>query len=281
MLYFEKYHGTGNDFIIVSGEDLVEHPELLAKQICDRHFGVGADGLMIVQKSTQADVKMDFYNADGTTAPMCGNGIRCFTKYVYDHVYVNKPEFIVETKAGNIPVTVTKMDAQGISQIRVNLGKPQMDLNQWGVTNGMKQNIQLPIAVNDKVFLTSIITVGTLHAVIYVPNLASFDIAMYGEKIANHPLFDEGINVNFVEMIDEQNIKVRTYERGVGPTLSCGTGSAASAYIGCLLKGLANTIQVHLLGGKLLIEIEKEIFLTGPASLICKGYYHFQKEGGI
>jgi diaminopimelate epimerase len=280
MMYFEKYHGTGNDFIILNATDTVyENPSEIARAMCDRHFGVGADGLMFVLKSTICDVKMDFYNADGTVAPMCGNGIRCFTKYVYDQAIVNKPVFTVETLAGIMKVAVTRFEQGGISQVRVNMGKPIFNIQQMDVISQDERIMDHVIQIDDQVLPFSVVTMGTLHCVIFVKNLDQFDVEHYGQLIESHPMFPKKINVNFTEIIDQHHIKVRTYERGVGLTLSCGTGSAASAVVANRLKGLGPIIHVHVLGGTLMIEEELDgVYLNGPANLICNGYFNDVNE---
>lgn len=267
MLKFEKYHGTGNDFIIIEdaqGFDLSK----LAKKVCDRHFGIGADGMMIAQNSDLADAKMVFYNADGSIAPMCGNGIRCFAKYVYDHNIVLKKDFIVETLAGQMKVTL-ESDEHQTTRVTINLGLPSFE-NAFG---------EMTLKVDETSFDLTTLNMGTLHSVILTDDLESLDIEKFGKAIESHRVFPQKINVNFVEILDKDTLKVSTFERGVGRTLSCGTGSAASVVVSNL-KGLANSKAiVHVPGGNLIIEVKsKGIYMTGPAELICKGEYNY-KEG--
>ncbi|MBE0451174.1 MAG: diaminopimelate epimerase [Clostridia bacterium] len=264
---FEKYHGTGNDFIIFK-DALGFDPSRLAQNVCNRHFGVGADGMMLVNHSDIADVKMVFYNADGSIAPMCGNGIRCFAKYVYDHKIVEVQEFSVETLAGIMKVNLYSDEKQN-TQVTINLGFPNFD-NVVG---------EVILEVDETSFDLSTLTLGTLHSVIFTNDLEALDIDKYGKAIECHSLFPLKINVNFVEVVDFENIKVSTFERGVGRTLSCGTGSAASAVVSNLKGFTGKKVNVHVPGGTLIIEAkDKGMFMTGPAELICKGEYIY-KEG--
>ncbi len=267
MLKFEKYHGTGNDFIIFENSQGFD-PSKLAQNVCNRHFGIGSDGIMLVERSDIADVKMVFYNADGSIAPMCGNGVRCFAKYVHDHNIVSDNEFNVETLAGIMKVKL-KNDEKQITQVTINLGYPNFDNVAGEVT----------LEVDETPFDLSTLTMGTLHSVIFTKDLDALDIDKYGKAIESHSLFPLKINVNFVEVIDASNIKVSTFERGVGRTLSCGTGSAASAVVSNLKSFTGKKINVHVPGGTLIIEAKDEgMFMTGPAELICKGEYNY-KEG--
>lgn len=280
MIAFEKYHGTGNDFIIINGfESSIQSRHELAKAICDRHFGIGADGLMIARPSRVADIKMEFYNADGSVATMCGNGLRCFTKYAYEQGLANKPAFMVETLAGVIPVTITKFQDHGQSQIRIRLAQPIFDLKQLPVDSDEEKIIDQPMMIDRRIMNLSIVSVGTLHCVIFVSSLKDFPVVKYGEMIEQLPLFPDRTNVNFVEIIDHNQIKVRTYERGVGPTLSCGTGAVASALLAHKLKEMDPQIHVETPGGGLLVEVsESGNYLTGPAVLIGKGYFNWIHE---
>ena len=264
MLKFEKYHGTGNDFIIVENYDGVT-PSKLTQKMCERHFGIGADGLMCVESSEIADVKMGFYNADGSIAPMCGNGIRCFAKYVYDHKIVIKPQFSVETLAGIMKVDLDT-DAHQNTYVTINMGAPDFK-NAFGVLN---------LVVDDISFKLSTLVIGTLHAIIFIEKLETFDVEKYGKAIESHPLFPERINVNFVEVVNPQTIKVSTYERGVGRTLSCGTGATASVIIANQLGLTDPKVNVQVPGGQLTIDASEGcVFMTGPAVHICSGEYNY------
>jgi len=276
MLNYEKYHGTGNDFIIFNGiENEYDDKISLAQKVCHRNFGIGADGMIIVEKSTLAHVKMDFYNADGTVAPMCGNGIRCFAKYVYDNNIVKKTEFKVETLAGIMKVSLHIFEKK-VSSVTINMGMPHFDIQNMDVNLDHAEYINKPIAIAETSFNISIITIGTLHGVIIVDDLKDIDIDYYGKIIESHKLFPKKINVNFTQILDNNNIKVITYERGVGKTLSCGTGSAAAAVVSSMLGHTGNHSNVHVPGGKLTIkQKENQVYMSGPATLISTGSYIF------
>ena len=270
MLHFEKYHGTGNDFIIFDfrvaslGEALDEEASALARSVCHRHMGIGADGMMLVRASKTADVKMDFYNADGSRAPMCGNGIRCFAKYVHDHHIVEGQTFKVETLAGIMTIKLY-MDESNTTQVTVNMGLPILDL--------LSQDLK--INIDRKNFDLNTLVMGTDHCVIFTEGMTTDEIEKYGKIIEGHAHFPDKINVNFVEVIDDQHITVSTFERGVGRTLSCGTGSAASAVISHLKGYTQSRVHAEVSGGNLFIQIREDgVHMTGPAALICKGDYY-------
>jgi len=276
MLYFEKYHGTGNDFIIFNGiENKYDNKVDLAQKVCHRNFGIGADGMMIVEKSEKAHIKMDFYNADGTLAPMCGNGIRCFAKYVFDNKIVNETNFDVETLAGIMKVNISVLENKA-NNVTINMGSPNFQISQMDANLNTDEYINKPFPVEDKTFNISILTMGTLHSVIIVDDIEQINVEYYGKLIESHELFPKRINVNFTEIIDENNIKVITYERGVGKTLSCGTGSAAAAIISSILYNTSKTTNVHIPGGTLKIQqTETGTQMTGPAQLITTGHYNY------
>lgn len=259
MIRFEKYHGTGNDFILIQPQPL--DSSLLAKRLCDRHFGIGADGIMIPHPSEIADIKMEYINSDGTPAPMCGNGLRCFVRYCLNHGLLAKGPLTVETMAGVIDV-----EAQD-EAISLNLGRPILDLDSDYVID------------NHEVIIEGItlhtLFLGTLHAVIIVDD--TIDIHSFGEKLSYHPRFPQAINVNFVKVIDRETIRVTTNERGAGWTLSCGTGSAASAYVTRLLDLTEDEVTVFVAGGELRVDCKEDVILTGPAIKIASGIF----EGGL
>lgn len=274
MLEFTKMHGLGNDFIIFDGinQNLPNHNEL-AKKVCNRHFGIGADGMMVVERSSNSDTKMLFYNADGSQAPMCGNGIRCFAKYVFDKNLVKNKEFKVETLAGIMRPRIT-LSEKKISFVEVNLGKAYFSSKIIHANTNKEKILNESIEIDGKMFKISAVVVGSVHAVIFVDDLSKIDISTIGPKIENHQLFPNKINVNFCKIIDDTNLQVLTWERGVGQTLACGTGAASTAIISNILYNTSKKVNVHLLGGK--VEIEQrddEVFMTGPAEVICEGVY--------
>ena len=255
MIRFEKYHGTGNDFILIEPQAI--DSSILAKSLCDRHFGIGADGIMIPYPSKVADIKMEYYNSDGTPAPMCGNGLRCFVRYCLNHGILQKGPMTVETLAGIIDVNAHD------ELISLNLGQPLLDLDSDYVID------------HDEVIIDGLtlhtLFLGTLHAVVIVDE--SLDIQSLGEKLSYHPRFPQAINVNFVQVIDRKTIKVTTHERGAGWTLSCGTGSAASAYMTNLLGLTDDEVTVLVPGGELSVHCNDDVILTGPAIKIASGVY--------
>ncbi len=270
MIQFEKFHGTGNDFIIFDHETLKSlktlSPSDLARKVCDRHFGIGADGMMIVKKSVKADIKMEFYNADGSLAPMCGNGIRCFAKYVYDHKLVDKLNFDVETLAGIMKVTLVNKGDQ-TTLVTIDLGCPNFE-SAYG---------EKTLEVLGRSFELCTLTMGTLHAVIQVDSIDDIDVSLFGRALESHSLFPQKINVNFLEILDDEHIKVSTFERGVGKTLSCGTGSAASAVVSAMKGKTKKRVQVKVPGGLLCIEVKEEgVYMTGPAELIGSGQFNYK-----
>ena len=276
MIKFQKFHGTGNDFIIFNESDLnVKDYSQLAKNVCDRHFGVGADGMIIISESTKADIRMKFYNADGSIASMCGNGIRCFSKFVYENGIVNKKSFTVETLAGVMkPEVIVENDE--VKFVKVNLGKPVFLSKEIPVSNENKYFVNEVINIEGSNFNISSLVVGTIHTVLFVNNFDDVDIEAVGQAIEYNKIFPIKTNVNFCKVIDEENIEVITWEKGVGITLACGTGAASSAVISSILKGCSKKINVKVLGGSLVIEQkDDEIFMTGPAEFICSGEYKF------
>lgn len=275
MINFVKMQGTGNDFIILNGieEELGKYSDL-AKKTCDRHFGIGADGMIVVENSSIADIKMVFFNADGTEAPMCGNGIRCFSKYVYDNGIIQKTTFKVETLAGIMEPKLNIEDGI-VKSVTVNMGAPKLSTKSFPIITDEETFINKEIKVEDEIFNISTLSVGTIHSIIKVDNLEIIDIKKIGPLIENYRVFSKKTNVNFCEIVDKNNIKMLTWERGVGQTLACGTGACASAFICSKLYNTSEKVKVHVLGGILEIElIEGLIFMTGPAELICKGVFY-------
>lgn len=276
MIKFQKFHGTGNDFIIFKEDDLsVKDYSELAKKVCNRHFGIGADGMIIISESTKADIRMKFYNSDGSIASMCGNGIRCFSKFVYENGLINKKSFTVETLAGIMkPEVIVENDE--VKFVKVNLGKPVFLSNEIPVSKKNKYFINEEINVEGTNLKISSLVVGTIHTVLFVNDFDEVDIKTVGQAIEYNNIFSIKTNVNFCKVIDNENIEVITWEKGVGITLACGTGVASSAVISSILKGCAKKVNVKVLGGKLIIEQkDDEIFMTGPAEFICSGEYKF------
>ncbi len=256
---FEKWQGLGNDFIILKNQNAT--PEL-AKKLCDRKFGIGADGIFSAKKSDVADIAWDFYNSDGSTAQMCGNGIRCFALWALEHKLVDKKKFSVETLAGIIVPEILEN-----SNVRVDMGKP--------IFEPAKIPVNVPDAKNFKVegFDAIALSMGNPHCVIFDKNDTSMLARVFGPKIEVAPIFPEKTNVEFVKILDRNTIRLDVWERGCGITLACGTGSCAAVVAGVLRGYLDNRTQVRLPGGKLYIDykIGENAFMEGSAVKVFEG----------
>lgn len=258
MIRFEKYHGTGNDFIFVY--DQPDNPSECAIKLCDRHYGIGADGLMYASPSTLADIKMSYYNADGSHATMCGNGLRCFARFVTNNQIVLKNEFIVETDAGLIPVNVQD------NEVSILLNRERSTLTS---NESIEPLIDYkPIKIEDTLIYG--VFVGTLHGIVFVEDYTN--INDLGPKLTYHPNFLHAININFVRIINHTEIEVRTHERGAGWTLSCGTGVCASVVVSNAHNLVNKDVFVKVPGGALNVSLKQNgIQLSGPAEWIMKG----------
>ena len=271
---FDKYIAAGNDFILFNaiGNKGLNYNEI-ALHVCDRHFGLGADGIMIVENSSRADVKMLYYNSDGSQGEMCGNGIRCFVKYIYDYAIVEKKQILVETLDGIKDISLKLDKSNKLEEIQVNMGYPSFEANRIPVKSNKNIIIEEKISIDGKEYLYSAVLVGVPHVVIFVDDIKTIDINGLGKKIENNPLFPRKTNVNFIEIIDRKNINIYTWERGAGRTLGCGTGSCASVLIGNRLGKLENKVNVKTEGGGLRVEIGQDwqINMIGQATHIAKG----------
>lgn len=268
---FTKMQGTGNDFIIIEDfDEQIKNLSELAIKMCDRHLGIGADGLIIVAKSKIADIKMLIINSDGSYASMCGNGIRCFSKYVWDKDIVKKDIISVETGDG-IKIAYINQNDGKVSSVKINMGKPSFDpkdipaLSEKPILNNI-------IIGNNKKYKINSLRMGVPHTVI-IGKHENYDV-YEGKAIETHKLFPENTNVNFCEVANKGKIKVKTWERGAGPTMACGTGSCASVVV-CNKLGLINSKAiVEVPGGELFIELEEDgVFMTGPAVISFTGEY--------
>lgn len=276
---FWKMQGCGNDFIVLDGrldgrdDDSYSQD---AERYCTRRLSIGADGFIVVKDSTIADIKMVYYNADGTRAAMCGNGIRCFSKYVIENKIITKSIFTVETLNG-IKEIFIELDAfKNISSITVNMGDGNFEPELIPVHNINKNKnrfIDETIVVEDKEFKVSSMLMGVPHTIVFIENEMTVEnIEKYGKAIENHPIFPERTNVNFVKVVDKQNIIVQTWERGCGYTLGCGTGMTASAIIANLFDYVTSTVNVSSPGGKVTIKIKLNgNYMLGSAEKIYEG----------
>ena len=283
MLKFEKYQGAGNDFVIVSEKELIEKgiPEYgeFASQVCNRHFGIGADGLIIL-KYVASMPFMFFFNADGSQAPMCGNGIRCFSHYLVNNHLIDGNEFVVKTVPGDLTIRVNYDEEKDDFSARVNMGKPIFNIKEL-INTEKEKFLREKINIDGKEIEISYIFMGTDHSVIFVNDFSDYDIDEIGKKIENYTdLFPKKVNVNFVKVYDRKRIEVITWERGAGRTLACGTGATASAVLARTFGFVDNKVNVKVPGGQLVIEYEggeNNAFMTGPSEKIAEGLYKFQR----
>ncbi|SCH13673.1 diaminopimelate epimerase [Romboutsia sp. 1001713B170207_170306_H8] len=270
---FWKLHGIGNDFIAIDGRfdniDCNNYGDL-AKKVCHRRFSVGADGLLVVKASKVADVEMVYYNSDGSRAAMCGNGLRCFVKFVYDNNIVRKEDFNVDTLDGIKKVSINLKENK-IDSIKVNMGKGSFLSKDIPINTSQDKFINQKIKVLDKEFILSSMLMGVPHTVVLVDKLNLDEVYKYGKEIEKNNIFPKGTNVNFVKVEDENNISVNTWERGCGYTLGCGTGMTASAIICNYLKKVGKSVNVTSQGGTVKIDIEDFVYMTGPSVKICEG----------
>lgn len=260
-----KYHGAGNDFILLKAPDIegLDYQDT-AKKLCHRNFGIGADGMMVAEKSEHADMKMVYHNQDGTIAPMCGNGLRCFGRFIHEHKLVEKDVFTVETHAGILVVDVTR----GYEHITINLGKPQFDRHYPDVREETENGEPVKLTVNGQTYEMHVLFLGTLHGVIFTDREISTKDAY---ELCHHEFFPQYINVNFTKVLDREHLEVRTYERGVGFTLACGTGVCAAQVMAEKLGLTESGALIKVPGGNLYAEVLDEVLLTGPAVYIAKG----------
>ena len=283
MLKFEKYQGAGNDFVIVNEKELIEKgiPEYgeFASQVCNRHFGIGADGLIIL-KYVASMPFMFFFNADGSQAPMCGNGIRCFSHYLVNNHLVDGNEFVVKTVPGDLTIRVNYDEEKDDFSARVNMGKPIFNIKEL-INTEKEQFLREKINIDGKEIEISYIFMGTDHSVIFVNDFSDYDIDEIGEKIENYTdLFPKKVNVNFVKVYDRKRMEVITWERGAGRTLACGTGATASAVLAKTFGFVDDKVNVKVPGGQLVIEYEggeNDAFMTGSSEKIAEGLYKFQR----
>ena len=271
---FTKMHGLGNDYVYVNCfEEKIDNPPAVARFVSDRHFGIGSDGLIMINPSQKADFEMEMYNADGSRGEMCGNGIRCVAKYVYDYGLTDKTQISVETLGGIKYLDLTVEDGK-VSLVKVDMGKPEFKADLIPVLSEREQVIDEPIEVDGKEYHMTGVSMGNPHAVIYVDDVKGLDLEKTGPKFENHERFPKRINTEFVHCIDRQTVEMRVWERGSGETLACGTGACAVA-VSSILNNLTDTqVTVKLLGGDLQIEWDREkdrVFMTGPATVVFDG----------
>ena len=271
---FTKMHGLGKDYVYVNCfEEKIDNPPAVARFVSDRHFGIGSDGLIMINPSKTADFEMEMYNADGSRGEMCGNGIRCVAKYVYDYGLTDKTQISVETLGGIKYLDLTVEDGK-VSLVKVDMGKPELEADLIPIISEREQVIDEPNEVDGKEYHMTGVSMGNPHAVIYVDDVKGLDLEKIGSKFENHERFPKRINTEFVHCIDRQTVEMRVWERGSGETLACGTGACAVA-VSSILNNLTDTqVTVKLLGGDLQIEWDREkdrVFMTGPATVVFDG----------
>ncbi|MBE5891063.1 MAG: diaminopimelate epimerase [Lachnospiraceae bacterium] len=273
---FTKMHGCGNDYIYVNlFEENIESPSELSIAISDRHFGIGGDGLITIGPSDCADFRMRIYNADGSEAEMCGNGIRCVAKYVYDHGLTEKTEITVETGAGvkNLQLTVT--DGK-VTLVCVDMGEPILEAEKIPVIAKTSPVIGEMITAGDQEWKMTCVSMGNPHAVIFVDDVDGFDLDHFGPLFENHKVFPKRTNTEFVKVHSRSEVSMRVWERGSAETWACGTGACASV-MACILNGLTeDEVLIHLRGGDLNIRYDRgsnHVFMTGPATEVFSGEY--------
>ncbi|MEK5396539.1 diaminopimelate epimerase [Paenibacillus sp. FSL K6-2859] len=272
---FTKMHGLGNDFIVVFGEqELPSNAAELAITLCNRFFGIGADGLVYILPSERGDFMMRIMNSDGSEAEQCGNAIRCVSKYVYEHGLVNSEQIVIETiGAGEQKVTLNVKDGV-VETVTVDMGEPVLSGLQIPVAIDAEPVLSEPIESDGTVFKFTAVSMGNPHCVIYVEDAVAFDLATWGPKLEVHPLFPRKVNVEFATVLNRGRVDMRVWERGAGPTLACGTGACATL-VSSVLNGLTDRAAwISLKGGDLYIEWNEEdnhVYMTGPAEVVFTG----------
>ncbi|MDQ0285796.1 diaminopimelate epimerase [Desulfofundulus luciae] len=275
-MHFFKVHGLGNDFILVDlvkqewpgGEDLSE----IARRLCHRQFGIGADGLVLLRTSPRADAFMQIINADGSEAEMCGNAIRCVAKYLYERGGINKEVMHIETRAG-VMVPRLVLENGLVAAVRVDMGIPRLERQDIPMIGPPGRVISEPLVLEGQAFHITAVSMGNPHCVLFVPDVELVDLHGLGPKLEKHPLFPRKTNVEFVQVLNRGEVRVRVWERGAGPTLACGTGACATVVAGVLNNYTDRVVKVHLPGGTLFIEWKEDehLYMTGPAEEVFCG----------
>ena len=281
-LNFTKMEGLGNDYVYVNCfKETVPNPSELSIKISDRHFGIGSDGLILIKPSEVADFTMEMYNADGSQSEMCGNGIRCVGKYVYDYGLTDKEEISVETLAGikYLKFVIDRKDASDrgtVAMVTVNMGEPIFKPNEVPVDLGKELDMVLdyPVTIDEKEYNITCVSMGNPHCITYVDDTDSFPLEEIGPKFESNPIFPRRVNAEFVQVVSRDYLKMRVWERGSGETLACGTGTCATV-VASILNGLTeDEVTVRLLGGELIIKWDREtnlVYMTGPAKVVFDG----------
>ena len=271
---FTKMHGCGNDYVYVNCfKEQVDDPSKLAVQVSDRHFGIGSDGLILICPSEQADFRMRMFNADGSEGKMCGNGVRCIAKYVYDYGLTDKTRISIETKGG-IKYLDLQVENGKVKTVKVDMGEPILNTKEIPVEWQKEKMIGEKVKINGQEYEMTCVSMGNPHAVVWVDDTASLPLEKIGPIFEKHAMFPERVNTEFVQILNKKEVNMRVWERGSGETLACGTGACATA-VACILNGKTEEeVIIHLLGGDLKIEYDKKtnhVFMTGPATILFDG----------
>lgn len=271
---FTKWQGCGNDFILMDDRmEGIANPRDLAVRLCDRHYGIGADGLILVLPSGQADFRMRIFNTDGSEAEMCGNGIRCFARLVYERGFTNKTVFTVETGAGVLRPALI-LAAGKVQAVRVDMGEPVLEAAEIPVTGfGRERVINRPITVLGQTYDVTCVSMGNPHCVVFVEDLAALDLGRIGSAFETHALFPHRVNTEFVTVRDRTHLRMRVWERGAAVTLACGTGACATMVAAVLNQKAERQAEIELDGGVLHVEWAEDnhVYMTGPAELVFTG----------
>ena len=280
---FIKMEGLGNDFILLDDrkgkiQQYIDYP-ILAKKLCSRHFGIGGDGIILILESLKPldyDIKFRIFNSDGSQAQMCGNGMRCFAKYVYENKLISKKKFRVDTKAGTIIPEIITNDMNMVESVRVDMGEPVLLCKDIPFKSKNEKTVQETLNIPGQEYTITAVGMGNPHCIIFVDDVEKVDIKKIGPIIENHKRFPEKTNVEFIETINSRELKMKVWERGSGITLACGTGACASLVAANLAGKAEDKAIIHLDGGDLEIYWDKtsnHIFKTGPATKVFKGEY--------
>jgi diaminopimelate epimerase len=274
IMKFTKMQGCGNDYVYVDcTRDLIENIPETARKVSDRHFGIGSDGLILIRPSQKADFMMDMYNFDGSRAQMCGNGIRCVAKYVFDNGLTDKTKITIETLAGIKTLDLIVTDDK-VSRVTVDMGTPVTKPSLIPAVSDQEKIVAQPITVGDQIYEVTCVSMGNPHAVVFVEDTKGIPIETLGPMFEHHEMFPERVNTEFIHVVDRSRIEMRVWERGSGETLACGTGASASV-MACILNGYTDhEVTVALLGGELKICYDDQkdvIFMTGPAVKVFDG----------
>lgn len=278
---FTKMQGCGNDYVYINGftEKIGDKPAFV-RAVSDRHFGVGGDGAIFINPSEEADFEMEMYNADGTRAEMCGNGIRCVAKYVYDKGLTDREQISI-VSFGNVKYVDLYVENGLVRSVKVNMGAPVLEAKKVPVKSAMERSVDEPITVNGKEYRMTCVSMGNPHAVVFMENIAKLDIASIGPLFENHEVFPNRTNTEFVEVVDRTHVNMRVWERGTGETLACGTGCCATV-AACVLNGLTeDEVTVRVLGGEIDIRWDRNknlIYMTGPAETVFEGEFLWEED---